>query len=152
MLTEQAKKNVKLADSLFPLDKEIQDFLAVLKYGKENFEKFEEYNTVADQLAKDGDFDNSKNILLKALRLNPDNNLIYDKLSTLYYKQKKFDSSMYFLNKIKLNKLVDKGRYYLIRGINMIKLDYKEEGCNEIYEAILLGNKEAIKANKSFCN
>ena len=34
----------------------------------------------------------------------------------------------------------------------LVKLNKKTEGCNEIYQSILLGNNEAIKANRSFCN
>jgi len=151
-LSKKAEKNIRIADSLYPKEKEIQYLIEALKYGQSELKKSDELVTIADLLAKDGNFNESVKVLKEALIINKTNNSIFDKIATAYYKMKKHDSSLIYLNKIDLNKYDNLGRYHLIKGINLVSIDNKEEGCNEIYEAILLGNKEAIKANRSFCN
>jgi len=149
---DNAKKNMRIADSLFPKDNEIQYLLDVIKFGQEKIKKSKEFIGVADELVKKNDFEGSLKILNKALKLHPNNIDILDKISTLFFKIEQYDSSLIFINKIDINKYNDLGRYNLIKGINLVRLGEKQKGCNFIYEAILKGNKEAIKANRSFCN
>jgi len=149
---DNANLNIKIADSLFPKNREIQYFIAAIKFGQENLKKAIELISVADKIAKLNDFEGSVNVLKDALKLYPDNNEILDKIATSYFKLKKYESSLEFINRIDLRKNNDEGRYRLIKGINLVKLNKKTEGCNEIYQSILLGNNEAIKANRSFCN
>lgn len=151
-LSSTAIKNIEIADSLYQNENEIQYLLDALKFGQDELKKSDDLINVADEFAKNENFKASIKTLKEASGLNPTNNSIYDKIATSYYKLEQYDSSLIFLNKINLNKYKDLGRFHLIKGINLVKTDYKEEGCGEIYKAILLGNKEAIKANKSFCN
>tara|TARA_B100001093_G_scaffold382257_1_gene367811 strand:- start:207 stop:1088 length:882 start_codon:yes stop_codon:yes gene_type:complete len=149
---DDSKKNMKIADSLFPKDKEIQYLLDVIKFGQEKIKKSQEFISAADELAKLNDFEGSLKILNEALKLHPNNNDILDKISTLFFKLEQYDSSLMFINRIDINKYNDLGRYNLIKGINLAKLGDRQQGCRFIYEAILKGNKEAIKANRSYCN
>lgn len=151
-LYDRAKENIKVADSIFPKDKDIQNIIEAIKYGQAELKKSDELVRIADMLAKENNFKGSIKILKEALSLFKTSNSILDKLATSYYKLEEYDSSLHYLNMINLIKYQNPGRYHLIKGINLIKLDKIEEGCNEIFEAILLGNKEAVKANKSFCN
>jgi len=145
-------KNLVIADSIYPRNDDIQFTISSIKYGFENVKKSEEFISIADQLAIDGNFEGSIDVLKIATELNPMNFNIYDKLATSYFKLEKYDSSLNYINKINLRKFEDLGRFYLIKGINLVKLNQKEEGCKSIYESIMIGNKEAIKAYRSFCN
>lgn len=145
-------KNIVIADSIFPHNDDIQFTISSIKYGFENVKKSEEIISIADQLAIDGNFEGSIDVLKIATELNPMNFNIYDKLATSYFKLEKYDSSLNYINKINLRKFKDLGRFYLIKGINLVKLNQKEEGCKSIYESIMIGNKEAIKAYRSLCN
>ncbi|MDB3862200.1 hypothetical protein N9313_01385 [Flavobacteriaceae bacterium] len=151
-LSKKAEKNIRIADSLYPKEKEIQYLIEALKYGQPALKKSDEYVIVADAQAQNNNFLEAIKILKKALELYPTGNSIHDKIATSYFKIEQYDSSLFYLNKINLKKYDNLGRYHLIKGVNLVNLGNKEEGCNEIYEAILLGNKEAIKANRSFCN
>ncbi len=150
--SESSIINLKIADSLFPKNDEIQYLINVINHGQKEIRKSNELMSVADALAEEDNFDGSIHVLYEALELNPRSNLIFDKIATSYFKLEQYDSSLFYTNKININKYKDIGRYHLIKGINLVKLNKKEEGCKEIYESILLGNKEAIKANRSFCN
>ena len=151
-LTNTALENIKVADSLYKFDYDIQYLVSVLRYGQDEVRKSEELVKVADKFAENQNFTESIKILNEALKLFPASNEILDKVATSYFKIEQYDSSLLYLNKINKEKHDNPGRYHLIKGINLVKLDKKEEGCNEIFEAVLLGNKEAIKANRSFCN
>jgi predicted Zn-dependent protease len=147
-----AKKNLQKADSIYPNEKEIQYLIDANNYGQDQLKKSDEYVALADELAKNEDFNGSIQVLKEALKLFPTSNSIFDKIATSYFKTEQFDSSLYFISKINLNKYSNPGRYYLVRGINHVKLGKIEKGCKDIYQSILLGNKSAIAANKSFCN
>ena len=152
MLKTVAKRNIKIADSIFKKNKEIQYVIDAIRYGGDNIEKSDELISVADAIAKVGDFEGSIKVLKKALELYPTSNSIYDKIATSYFKISMNDSSLKYINKIDLSKYENPGRYFLIKGINLVKLDKKEEGCQALYQSIILGDKEAVKANRSFCN
>jgi len=151
-LTYTALENIKVADSLYKYDPDIQYLVSVLRYGQDNVKKSEELISVADAFAQNEKHIMSIKYLKDALMFNPSNNITFDKLATSYFKIEQYDSSLFYLNKINLEKYENPGRYHLIKGINLVNLNNKDEGCKEIFEAILLGNKEAIKANRSFCN
>jgi len=151
-LESNALSNIKIADSIYPNENEIQYLIDALKYGQSELKKSDELVAVADQLAEQDNFKGSIPVLYEALELYPSSNSILDKIATSYFKLEQYDSSLFFINKINTNKYKSIGRYHLIKGINLVKLNKKEEGCKEIYESILLGNNEAIKANRSFCN
>ena len=151
-IKEQAERNIKIADSIYKKNKEIQYIIDAIRYGGDNIEKSDELIGVADAIAKVGDFEGSIKVLKKALELYPSSNSIYDKIATSYFKISMNDSSLKYINKIDLSKYENPGRYFLIKGINLVKLDKKEEGCQALYQSIILGDKEAVKANRSFCN
>jgi len=151
-LTNTALENIKIADSLYKFDSDIQYLVSVLRNGQENVKKSEEFISISDAFAKNENFKASIKSLKEALKYNPINNITFDKLATSYFKIEQYDSSLLYLNKINIEKYENLGRYHLIKGINLVNLNNKDEGCKEIFEAVLLGNKEAIKANRSFCN
>jgi len=150
-IKDKGFRNIRLADSIYKKEKQIQYFIDAIRYGQKNLDKSEELISVSDKLAQINDFESAIVTLKEALNFYPTNNSIFNKLATSYYKVEKYDSSLYYLNKINLEKFEDQGRYYLIEGINLVNLNKKEEGCNAIYKSIILGNKEAIKASNSFC-
>lgn len=151
-LTSESKTNIKIADSIFQKDTELQYLLDNIKYGQENIKKANELIRVSDKMFQDNLMEDAIITLETALNLYPNNNEILDKISTIFYKKSQHDSSLKYLNMIDLNKYENLGRYHLIKGINLFKLGDSKAGCEEIYKSILLGDKEAIKANKSFCN
>ena len=111
-IAEGGIRNIKIADSLYKKEIQIQYFIDAIKYGQENLEKSDELISVSDELAKINDFESAIKALKKALELNPTSNSIYNKLATSYFKLAKYDSSFNYINKIDLNKFEDPGRYY----------------------------------------
>ena len=147
-----ALNQIKIADSLFPKDTDIQYIVAANRFGEKNIKKSNETIIVADKLAEANDFKGSIKVLKSALKLYPDNNNTFNKLATSYFKISKYDSSLHYINKININKFNDLGRYHLIKGINLANLDRKKEACNQIQRSMILKNKEAIKASRVYCN
>ena len=145
-----AKDNFEKASKLFPKEETIETLIAYNISGIKAVKSSLEYASVADQLALKGNYKGAIEVLIKALKLHSNNNN-YEKIATSYFKLKDYKSSLKYLDSFDLHKNFPKGRYYLIRGVALCELGEKEEGCNELTNAMINKNPQAQKAKKIYC-
>lgn len=148
--SDLAINNFQLARNLFPRNQAIELSIDYNTYGIEKIEKAKTYENVSDALAEKDKFDEALELIDKAILLHPYNKY-YEKAATLSYKLKLFNKSLEYLEKIDLGRFYDKGRYHLIKGVSLAKLNDFDQACKELTKSIFNKNNEAIKAKRVFC-
>ena len=137
------KNQLKVADSLFFKDAEVKLLVDYNLYGKDLILNKINLVTKAEEKIKSEAFSES----LELLRQIPPklyDNRIYDVFSTSFYNLSKYDSSLFYLNKINLNKLNDKGRFHLVKGLNYLRIGDTINSCKELDISYLNNNKRAF--------
>ena len=145
-----AKENFKIALESFPKNQGIELAIDYNVYGIDNVDKAKKYEQVSDALAKENKFSEAYDVIKKAALIHPYNKY-HEKLATLAYKLELFQESLDHLKNINTKRFYDQGRYHLIKGVSLAKLDKKKSACEELTKAIFNSSKEAINAKRVFC-
>lgn len=145
-----AKENLETALDLFPKNQKIELAVDYNIYGYDNVEKARKYNEVSEAFINQENYNEAFKVLQKATPLHPYNKY-YQSLMTLSYKLGLFKETVAFSDSIDKTKFFDEGRYFLVKGVSLVQLNRREEACQLLTKSIFKGNREAIKARKTFC-